>query len=178
MKTIFKLLNNSRSKDHTRPHLMRVFSTGKRICSTNGRVMAVLNKAYASGTYHLEQKECTLSKLDNEVVENSAYPDVEKIIPETYEGYTRIETTIPNIKAKIKKYSYPSTYVHINKDGNFIFGNKPSDTLVSLNFIYLNDLAGEIVTIWVKGDNSPVVIENEGGFTNSTWFYMVMPVRE
>lgn len=168
---VYKLLKKTVSNDETRPFINHAYRQDNRVYSTNGKFMAVFNKKGENGYCIINDKT---SEIINVEFKGYSFPDVKRVIP-SKEGYERFKITVPAIKALSRKYT--PCQVHLTKESNFVFGNT-EDFLAHFDFKALEVLTEKDLYVWVKDKNSVLIFEEEGKFTESNWFYLVMPLRK
>lgn len=174
LKEQFSLLNKCKSKDITRPSLEHVYGDGERLMSTNGHIMCVVKSKLDEGFYTIDEKTTNIGKLD---VKDLKFPDTKRVIPKAgdREKYAKYQITIPKLKISGNR---PVACL-VDENGSIIFTDQPDQykSISCFDFKYLSLLANMTINIWVKDKSSAAVLSDEGGFTDSSWFFLLMPRR-
>lgn len=171
LKKLYKLINKTCLKGSYRPNLSYPCNKDGYLYSTNGHCLMAMKRNVADGYYLVDDKNLNITEIKTDL----SFPDVSQVIPKDIAGYDKYTIEFPCLKST-DKYSHGC---FITKDSCFIFGKngKSIDHIVALDINYLTAFGGEEYNMWVKDKNTAVIISEYDEFTNSEWFYLVMPMR-
>lgn len=176
LKQIYKLMKVSASKDPAHKYLSKSYIKDGKIYATDGyRLMAI---ATDKPIGYCDFCDDGISVYNIEYKTDRPFPDVNTIIPsqDDISKYQKIEITLPKIKViggESQAYITKRNTVEFNDSSEKYTG----DYHVSVNWKYLELLAGETVNMWIRDKFFPIIIEQMDKFTSGDWFYLVMPMR-
>ena len=172
IKTRFKIANDCRCKDETRPFINECYYQDEKIISTDAKRLFGMKWSLNHGNGY-----CKIDK-DNvfPIVMPGTFPDWEKTLCIDPKEYKSISLDIPKYFSKFKcqikaAITIKSEFIlNCDRDTEYI-------TLIDLQFLSL--FADNTITMHYKNENSVIVFTDNtlDDLHNQEWFYFVMPIR-
>ena len=172
IKTRFKIANDCRSKDETRPFINECYYQDEKIISTDGKRLFGMKWSLDHGNGY-----CKIDK-DNvfPIVMSGTFSDWKKAVHIDPKEYESISLDIPKYFSKFKC----PINAGITIKSEFILNySESTEHVVIMNLQYLSLFADNTITMHYKNENSVIVFTDNtlDDLHNQEWFYFVMPIR-
>ncbi|MCH7928766.1 MAG: hypothetical protein IID03_12435 [Candidatus Dadabacteria bacterium] len=166
-----KLLNDSISKDETRPFLQGFNHNAKlkALVSSNGFTACILRSRYESKLSGLviDPKTHTIINLE--------YPNIARVVPD----WKKLKTTTIKIEKRHFVKTKIPTKIYFSDINNALTFDKPERYAFCLNAAFLKNLVDTDVAIAYGGEVSPILVAlHEDNFDADIFMIMPLNIKE